>query len=395
MISREELELLKSESLRRAVAENIGRDPFQVALDKRIAHASLVAAQVKYLQRAKAKLPSYYAAQCIIPSLAFEQSSSERTAEHKGYSGGVCVDLTCGLGVDSYSLSKRFDRVVALERDPVLADVARYNFGLLGADNITMENTTAEEFLAANPGLRVDMVYSDPDRRSADGRKMVSLSDCSPDILSLMDVLSGMSQKIVVKLSPMFDVDEAFRLFGNHVRVSVVSLDSECKEVLVEVDKSISVPLVAAEAIGVDSAEWPYAKGDSPYYQGGRISEMRYLIVPDVALAKARMAAKYYRGAGLFVENDNSFAFARVIPEKPFGKVYEITAAELYSPKKLRKSLKQAGVKRVNVLKRNFPLAAPAIARELGIAEGGTLFMAFTRFGTEAWALSVEPMVKD
>ena len=62
MITLEEFELLRSDEVRRAVAANIGRDAAEVALDRRVPHARLVATQVKYLARAATKLPSFAAA---------------------------------------------------------------------------------------------------------------------------------------------------------------------------------------------------------------------------------------------------------------------------------------------------------------------------------------------
>ena len=44
----EEYEWLVSDEATRAVAENRGRDPLEVALDTRVPHARLVATQVKY-----------------------------------------------------------------------------------------------------------------------------------------------------------------------------------------------------------------------------------------------------------------------------------------------------------------------------------------------------------
>ena len=151
MLTREQINILATDEMRGEVAANIGRDPLKVALDKRLPHAQLVATQVKYLQRARTKLPSYYDAQCIIPPLAFEQSSGEKAAAQRRFSGAHAIDLTCGLGVDAFYLSKHFDKVTTVEADPILAEVARINFGLLGAANITVVNSTAEEFLAANP----------------------------------------------------------------------------------------------------------------------------------------------------------------------------------------------------------------------------------------------------
>ena len=77
MMTLEEYRLLMEPDVRRAVEANRGRNPLEVALDKHLPHAALVATQVKYLARAAAKLPSYAAAGCILPPLAFEQASSE------------------------------------------------------------------------------------------------------------------------------------------------------------------------------------------------------------------------------------------------------------------------------------------------------------------------------
>lgn len=128
-MTREEFDTLCRDDVRRAVEENLGRDPLAVALDRRTPHAALVATQVKYLERARTKLPSYYAARCILPPRAFEQASSEACAAHKEPAGDAALDLTCGLGVDALALGRRFRRVVALERDPVLAAVAAATCG--------------------------------------------------------------------------------------------------------------------------------------------------------------------------------------------------------------------------------------------------------------------------
>ena len=130
MLTKSDIELLRSEELRRAIDQNIERDPQRVALDKRVPYAALVATQVKYLQRARKKLPHLYEARCIIPPRAFEQSSSMESAERKAISGEKLLDLSCGLGIDVMAAARNFRRVVAVERDEVLAEVVRYNMSL-------------------------------------------------------------------------------------------------------------------------------------------------------------------------------------------------------------------------------------------------------------------------
>ena len=98
------LAILSTEEVRSAVEQNIECDPAQVALRRGVPHAAHVATQVKYLQRARRKLPTLYKHRCVIPPRAFEQCSSEESAERKPLSGRSVLDLTCGLGIDTMPL---------------------------------------------------------------------------------------------------------------------------------------------------------------------------------------------------------------------------------------------------------------------------------------------------
>ena len=165
-MTREELSTLLQPEVRQAIEENIERDPLQVALDRGIVHAREVASQVKYLQRARTKLPRLYEARAIIPQRAFEQSSSEECAAAKRMRGSRLLDLTCGLGMDAVAMAERFERVVAVERDEVLADVVRENLHRMGVENVEVVTASAEEYVSSCEE-HFDWVYADPDRRTA------------------------------------------------------------------------------------------------------------------------------------------------------------------------------------------------------------------------------------
>ncbi|MBP3482783.1 MAG: methyltransferase domain-containing protein [Alistipes sp.] len=393
MIARERYELLCSDGFRRSVEECICRDPLDIALDKRLPCAAEVASQVKYLQRAQHKLPSYFAARCIIPSLAFEQSSSELCALHKPLAGNSVLDLTCGLGVDAFALSKRFRRVVTVERDEVLADVARENFRRLGATNIEVVRDTAEH-VAATVGTRFDWCYADPDRRGPHGEKLVRLQDCSPDIISLMPRLLAIADNVCVKASPMFDIDEAFRLFGR-CRVEVVSLDDECKEVLITVGRSDSAvasadssavvaTALSAGSFSVTAEELAAFVPTAPAsFRGG---EYRWLVRPDVALQKARLVRRHLAGkADVWSENGYGFAVER--PDGILGRVFEIESVERFDPKRLRRELKGVGVE---IMRRDFPLTTQRLKQMTGIREGGDIRLAFTSVGGEVLVIRLK-----
>ena len=383
MITPGEYTLLLTDEVQRAIAANRGRDPLEVALDRNTPHARLVATQVKYLARAEAKLPSYAAAQCILPPLAFEQASSEACAAHKRIAGGAVLDLTCGLGADAFFLARRFRRVVTLERDQTLARIAAENFRRLGAANIEVVNTSAETYLA-QPGLHFDWVYADPDRRSGDGRKLVRLEDCSPDIPKLLPELRRIAPNLCVKNSPLFDVGETFRLFGP-CRTEVVSLHDECKEVVVYTDGT--GPLLTAVALELGEfsctpAEARATPCDKPFDPAA----YRWLLIPDVALQKARLTPTYLQGHA-DIWSPNGYGFAAEKSEDTLGRWLEIERIEPYNPKQLKRELSGS---RLTILKQDFPLTAAEIAARLGIREGGERRIAFTKLGQDYWTIRLK-----
>lgn len=374
--------LMTDPDVLRAVEDNLGREPADVALDRHVPHSAAVATQVKYLQRARTKLPAYYAARCILPPRAFEQASGEAAAARKSCSGGCVLDLTCGLGVDAFHLSRRFDRVVTVERDPVLARIAAENFRRLGAERIEVVTDDAVHFLSGCRE-RFDWIYTDPDRRDAAERRQVRLEACSPDVLALQPLLKRISDRLCLKNSPLFDVDEAFRLFPRS-RVEVVSHGGECKEVVIYADDRGPQLTAAALGLGEMSAHFDEPAPALPeHFAAG---EYRYLVVPDVALRKARLSRRHLAGRA-DTWSDNGFGFARRRPEDVLGRVLEIERIDPWRPKTLRRDLRGCGVE---LLLRDFPMTAGRALRELGAHEGGSIRLALTKIGNDCWAIRLK-----
>ena len=379
-MTREEFFILQLPEVREAIEENIGRDALQVALDGRIPHAREVATQIKYLQRARTKLPRLYEARAIIPARAFEQSSSEDCAVAKRLSGGCLLDLTCGLGMDSIAFSERFERVVALERDEVLADVVRENLRRMGITNVEVITTSAEEYVAMCEE-HFDWVYADPDRRTTEGKRVVRLEDCSPDMVTLWPKLQRITERVAIKNSPLFDVEEAFRLFGN-CGVEVISLAGECKEVNIYADGR--EPQLAAEAVGRARVEYLRSEiDDSPCEGEFAAEEYGWLIVPDVALQKARLALHALREKADIWSN-NSFAFARMEPCGVLGRVEPIERIETFDIKRLKKELKGHGV---DIILRDFPMGVDEFRRKTGTKSGSKVRLALTRVAGKAYTI--------
>jgi hypothetical protein len=381
MFSREEFELLRNDEVRKAIAENIGRKPTDIALDRRVPYASIVATQVKNLQKSRSKLPSYYKVQAIVPTLAYEQSSSEECAERKQLTGESVLDLTCGLGVDALALSKRFKRVVTIERNEMVAEVARENFHRLGAHNIEVVNSSAEDFIATCTD-HFDWCFSDPDRRGAKGEKLVRLEECSPNVVALMADLRRLADNICIKCSPLFDIDEAFRLFGN-CSVECVSLGGEAKEVNIYLNGSDKQQLTAI-AIGMGEFSCTAEERNSARWseQPSDLSRYRYITLPDVALQHARMVAVAFDGKS-DVWSNNGIALSEHAPEGVLGRVFEVES--IYEIDSVFKKMMRG--RKAEIYRRDFPMANGEICKRFRCSEGGTEKWCFTRIGTRLLAI--------
>ena len=384
MLTLNDIDILRTEEVRRAIDENIERDPAKIALSKGVPHAALVATQVKYLQRARRKLPALYEARCIIPPRAFEQCSSQESAERKPLTGGAVLDMTCGLGIDTMALAKRFERVVSIERNEALAEVVRNNMSLLGITNVEVVTASSEEYVSTTTE-HFDWIFVDPDRRSAEGKKMVCMEDCSPNVVELMPRLREISERVAIKLSPMFDCAEAFRLCSP-AEVEVVSISGECKEVNIYTNAERDMLRIAV----IGDGEWMFsseAMVAEPSTDAFTPAEYRYLLVPDVALQKARVAIAALKPFASIWSN-NGYAFARELPDEELPvRVFEIKSIEPYRPKELKRRWKGEGVE---FMKRDCALSIDAVRRATATRPGGERLVALTTIAGDTWIIEVK-----
>jgi hypothetical protein len=379
----EEFEILTSDEVLQAIEQRIECNPIDIALDKHLEHASAVATQVKRLQRARAKLPSYYAVRATLPPRAYEQSSSEQCAMHKQLTGVSVLDLTCGLGVDTLALSRKFSRVVSLERDPVLAEVTRHNLKLLGAENVEVLCTSAEEYLATTTE-HFDWIFADPDRRSERGEKMVLLEDCSPNMVALYPRLKEVADNICIKCSPLFDTAEAFRKFSN-CSVETVSLGGECKEVNIYIEGR--EPQLTATAIDMGSftAEQKSLESYNFAPLPTSFDSYRYITLPDVALVHSRLTAAAFTGKA-DVWSNSGVALSIEPQQDVVGRTFGIDAIYEIGNKELKKILKG---QRIEIFRRDFPLSNSEICRKFSVKEGADSRWCFTRIGAKLLAIKM------
>lgn len=381
------------------ISQYIDTEPTRVAMQS--GNAELATA-IKYLQRAKSKLPSWYSAYCYINSTLFEQSSSEISASAKfeGEGGKIAIDLTCGLGVDTHALSQIFSKVYTVEIDSKKAEIAEYNFSQLSAKNITVVNANSEDFIEEllsknNKDIEpdsIDLIYIDPSRIK-DGKKVYSLEDSSPNIITLLPKLLQLTHRVIVKLSPLYDVEECFRVFGCDpavlCNVEVLSTNNECKEVLVKLskteansaalsdEKTITHTVIKSEKVSRQIT--PYNTQTKPT-KTLNIEQAEYIYVPDVAFYKSRCTAEYATQLttpeNLLIE---SYIFTQApLPDSFLGSAYKITAQLPYKPKAIKEHLKSIGATTATLHLRNFPYTPEKIKKDLKLKEGKAIHLFFT-----------------
>ena len=113
------------------------------------------------------------------------------------------------------------------EQNAELAAAAGRNFAKLGADNIEVRNETVTPETELP---EADLIYADPARRSAAGRKVFLLEDCTPDILTLLPMLLRKAPAVLLKLSPMADLAMLAGRLGAALReIHVVESDGEAR----------------------------------------------------------------------------------------------------------------------------------------------------------------------
>ena len=393
-------------------------------------------------QKVARKLPEWAAVGAEIPSaLALEQCSSSATAGYKaGLAAaavppeaarmGTVLDLTGGMGVDSWAFSRVAERVVYFERKEELAEAARRNFGRLRAANIEVrcETVTPETELP-----EADLIYADPARRDAAGRKVFLLEDCTPDILTLLPMLLRKAPTVLLKLSPMADLAMLADRLGSALReIHVVELDGEVKEILclLQHNTDLSEPDIvivrlsgqAATAAKLRAARYPSQAGAwaPPVHEatGGygfaaappvpesslrfRLSEeqgaeVQYaaevrpgdtLLEPCAALLKAGAFRLPCARWGLQKLAPSTHLYlSSAAPDKGFFKAWRVLDVLPFGAAAFRQ-LKQRYPK-ADVTSRNMPLGSAELQKKIGLAPGGDVHIFACRLADSSSILIV------
>ena len=422
-------ELCFADNVKEFIEKHLKDDVNRLALAKfpEGVDREFVIRQIHARQVLSKKLPSWAENdELVFPKkLSLEQCSSELTAKYKAellstklheitrreFSEDTCsladekrilIDLTGGMGVDTAFLSDNFDKTYYVEMQEELCEIAKHNFNILNK-NIEVINDNAEHFLTLCD--EVDCIYLDPARRDEYGRKMVSLHDCSPDVVELHDILLKKAKRVLVKVSPMLDIEMVKKELKDISEIHVVAVRNECKEILIEIQKFRNSETQDFETQRLKDADndfttsinvtatdlregwnFSYAENEELEAQWTLADNVgRYLYEPGAACMKAgcfKLLSQRY-GLDKLHRNSHLYTSDELVSDFP-GRIFEVVNVVPFD-KKTKKTIwtldfedakkDSATFKKANVAVRNFPLSAEELKKNLGLQDGSDFYI--------------------
>ena len=340
------------------------------------------------------------------------------------------VDLTGGFGVDfSYIASRLGVKSMYVERQAHLCEAAKENFGRLGLKNAIVKNgdgievlhsfaskkeaaasdslgiteDQSQSLLKTNLGLK--LIFIDPARRDDAGNKVVSLKDCTPDVTVLQEEMLSKADYVIIKLSPMLDWHRAVSELNCVQEVHIISVNNECKELLLVLSARNMGDMRASSADGevkhagnlriycVNDAQSFVCdeldmESSSVIIAPPVLEEMQYLYEPNASLMKAGCFSVLSERYGARMLSKNSHLFVSMEPIEDFpGRSFRIIAISSFNKKELKRYL--SGIAKANIATRNFPLSVAELRKRLKLKDGGETYIFATTLSDESHVLVI------
>lgn len=410
--------------------------------------------QIRGRKMARVKLPRWASLEGIIypPHISMEQCSSESTALYKAElaarllglpasSSGTemkaeneieFVDLTGGFGVDfSYIAARLGVKSMYVERQAHLCEAAKENFERLGLKNAIVKNGDGIEVLhsflpkkddaaSADDSLGIiydqplsllktklglKLIFIDPARRDDAGNKVVSLKDCTPDVTVLQEEMLSKADYVIIKLSPMLDWHRAISELSHVREVHIISVNNECKELLLVLSARNMGDMEASSADGEVKHAGNlriYCVNDAQSFVCDELDmesspvriappvleEMQYLYEPNASLMKAGCFGVLSGRYDARMLSKNSHLFVSQAPIEAFpGRSFRIIAVSSFNKKELKRHL--SGITKANIATRNFPLSVAELRKRLKLKDGGETYIFATTLSDESHVLVI------
>lgn len=349
-----------------------------------------ISAQIQAKKKCQLKLKTWYnTAGIYFPNkINIEQTSSEVTAQFKAelVDGKSLIDLTGGFGVDSYYFSKHINKVTHCEVDSRLSKIACHNFKTLRVNNINSVCGDGLNYLKICPN-KYDWIYIDPSRRSQERQKVFFIEDCTPNLTKYQKLLHKKANNILIKLSPMLDVQQAVKSLQYVKTIYIVAINNEVKELLFHI-KSGYKEVYNIKAVNIGKAiskTFEFTTKDETLATPSYSIPQTYLFEPNVAILKSgafKLIAQRFNIKKLDT-NTHLYTSQQLIDNFP-GNTYKIDQLFDYNKRQLKPII---GGKKFNVKTRNFPLSVDQLRKQFKLKDGGENYLFFVTSAQKKYAL--------
>ncbi|WP_417829616.1 THUMP-like domain-containing protein [Streptomyces ochraceiscleroticus] len=335
--------------------------------------AELVSAalgQARLRQRAVAKFGAEDAYRMFFTPNGVEQSTRRTVAVHRAArlaELGVrsVADLCCGIGGDAIAYARAGIRVLAVDRDPLTAEVARANAEALGladlievrCEDVTETDTTS-----------YDAVFVDPARRGGRGRIFDPEAYSPP--LSWAIEAARKAPHAALKIAPGIpheaipeDAAAEWISDGGDVKEAVLWFGTE--------PGAMRATLLPSGASLSTTAPLP----DPPVRPVGR-----YLYEPDGAVIRAHLVAEVAAELdGGLIDETIAYVTADELRPTPYAAAYEITDELPFNLKKLKALLREREIGVLTVKKRGSAVEPEEIRRKVKLRGPNAATVLLTR----------------
>ncbi|MFT5512084.1 MAG: 16S rRNA G966 N2-methylase RsmD [Bacteroidia bacterium] len=378
--SNEIIELLKNKEAIAFLTTHIKEKPDYLALKykgKVGFDISKLTQILQLYQKAQDKIPLWVKRQCAMHAKSYAQCSHWKIAEFKSslFNGNYLLDLTGGLGVDSYYFSQSFKHIVSLEKDTETHQFAVHNGLKLGISNTAFINASLEDFAFER---QYDLIYLDPDRRVLEKRLLGDFESYSPNIVQGQDKWLQHANNLLIKLSPMVDLTQIENTFRNLKATYVIGYKNEVKEILIHLVKN-EFHSATRYAVDISADKTTEFTVDERVPNLSPNSDGSFLLEPSKSLIKSGLAHSYCAEQGLHPIHPNGLYYlSDSIYEGFMGRQFRVLEKLPCNWKIIKKYIKSNKLKSIQITQRQFYEDVKSIRKKLKITEGGDTFLQFT-----------------
>ena len=346
--------------------------------------------QISGWQAARIKIPLWADTNGIIypKHLSLEQCTSQYIAQYKASfieniigKNFRMADLTGGFGVDCFFISRSAAHTGYNEMSAELASIVADNYKTLGRQDIKVSCSDASEFLSNLKDDSLDLIYLDPARRGNAGQKLISISDCQPDAVSLQDELLRVSRYVMLKLSPMLDISRALTEMHHVSRVFVIGLEGECKEITLLIQRGFNgeptIQTVDIDAQGTPGTVISSTKStDSalplPIAAPEQLKPGTYISEPSAPYMKSALFRTLAAQTGTaLLHPDTHLFWSKEKPDNFPGRTFILEGIIPFDKRSIAPLIKT----QANLSVRNFPQTAPQLQKSLKLKDGGHRYL--------------------